>query len=367
LTFPKTDVFCVMAGLLETTSTGKPMNALVLTEYNRFEYKQMPQPAIADDEVLVRVKACGICGSDVHGMDGSTGRRQPPIIMGHEAAGVIVETGPDAAGWSKGDRVTFDSTVYCGACRFCRAGQINLCDNRRVLGVSCDDYRQHGAFAEYVSVPRHILYPLPDAVSFVQAAMVEPLSIASHAVGRTRIAPGDTALVVGTGMIGLFIVQSLRAAGCARIVAVDIDPDRLDLACRFGADLALRSDRCDVEAEVLNHTDGLGADVAFEAVGINETVYAAVTSVRKGGSVVLVGNVSPAVQLPLQTVVTREISISGSCASCGEYPQCLDRIASGAIDVAGLITAEAPLSEGASWFKRLYERQKGLMKVILIP
>ncbi len=341
------------------------MNALVLTEYNRFEYKQMPQPAIAGNEVLVRVKACGICGSDVHGMDGGTGRRQPPIIMGHEAAGVIVDTGAD--GWSKGDRVTFDSTVYCSTCRFCRAGQINLCDNRRVLGVSCDDYRQHGAFAEYVAAPRHILYRLPDAVSFVQAAMVEPVSIASHAVGRTQIAPGDTAVVVGTGMIGLFIVQSLRAAGCARIIAVDIDPDRLDLACAFGANLALRSDRCDVQAEVLAYTDGLGAEAAFEAVGINETVHTAVTSVRKGGSVVLVGNVSLTVQLPLQTVVTREISISGSCASSGEYPQCLDRIASGAIDVASLITAEAPLSDGASWFKRLYDREKGLMKVILIP
>ncbi len=343
------------------------MKALVLTEYNRFEFKEMPRPAIGDDEVLIRVKACGICGSDVHGADGSTGRRQPPIIMGHEAAGVIAETGKDVADWSKGDRVTFNSTVYCGECSFCRAAQVNLCDNRRVLGVSCDDYSQHGAFAEYVAVPRHILYRLPDAVSFAQAAMVEPVSIALHAVGRTDVSPDDTAVVIGTGMIGLFIVQSLRATGCGRIVAVDIDQHRLDMACTFGADIALRSDLCDVPSEILRHTDGLGADVAFEAVGINETVAAAVASVRKGGTVVLVGNVSPAVGLPLQAVVTRQISIHGSCASCGEYPQCLDMIARGAIDVDSLISAKAPLSDGASWFKRLYDREKKLMKVILIP
>ncbi len=168
-------------------------------------------------------------------------------------------------------------------------------------------------------------------------------------------------------MIGLFIVQSLRATGCGRIVAVDIDQDRLDMACTFGADIALRSDLCDVPAEVLKHTEGLGADVAFEAVGINETVAAAVASVRKGGAVVLVGNVSPAVGLPLQAVVTRQISIHGSCASCGEYPQCLDMIASSVIDVDSLISAKAPLSDGASWFKRLYDREKKLMKVILIP
>ena len=343
------------------------MKALVLTEYNHFQYKEMPQPAIDNDEVLIAVKACGICGSDVHGADGSTGRRQPPIIMGHEAAGVIAETGKDVADWSKGDRVTFDSTLYCGECCFCRTGKINLCDNRRVLGVSCDDYRQHGAFAEYVAVSQRILYRLPDAVNFAQAAMVEPVSIALHAASFTDVSPDDTAVVVGTGMIGLFIVQTLRATGCGRIVAVDIDQDRLDLACTFGANIALRSDLCDVPSEILKHTDGLGANVAFEAVGINETVGAAVASVRKGGTVVLVGNVSPAVELPLQTVVTRQISIHGSCASCGEYPQCLDMIANSAIDVDSLISREAPLADGASWFKRLHEREKGLMKVILVP
>ena len=172
-----------------------------------------------------QVKACGICGSDVHGMDGSTGRRVPPIIMGHEAAGVDrSSSGSDVGGWAEGDRVTFDSTIYCGQCCFCRQGRINLCDNRRVLGVSCDEYRQDGAFAEYVAVPRHILYRLPEGLAFRRAAMVEPLSIAVHAVGRMHARAWTTRpSSIGAGMIGLLVIQALRAAGCGRIIAVDID------------------------------------------------------------------------------------------------------------------------------------------------
>src|ERR1700753_4460991 len=134
------------------------MKALVMTAYKQFELQDMPTPDVGDKDVLVRVKACGICGSDVHGMDGSTGRRRPPIIMGHEASGVIAEIGAAVNNWKSGDRVTFDSTIYCGNCDYCRRGEINLCDNRRVLGVSCQDYRQHGAFAEFVVVPQRVLY-----------------------------------------------------------------------------------------------------------------------------------------------------------------------------------------------------------------
>ena len=162
------------------------MKALVLEEYKKFAYTDMPAPEPGPEEALIAVKACGICGSDVHGMDGSTGRRRPPIVMGHEASGVIAKTGAEVRHWKVGDRVTFDSTIYCGRCEHCRRGEINLCDNRRVLGVSCEDYRQHGAFAEFVAAPQHILYRLPEGLSFEQAAMVEPFAIALHALGRSR-------------------------------------------------------------------------------------------------------------------------------------------------------------------------------------
>jgi threonine dehydrogenase-like Zn-dependent dehydrogenase len=287
--------------------------------------------------------------------------------MGHEASGVIVDAGPEADSWKPGDRVTLDSTIYCGKCTYCRRGLINLCDNRRVLGVSCDDYRQNGAFAEFVVVPQRILYRIPDTVSFTHAATIEAISIAFHAVSRVRIALNDTAVVVGAGMIGLLIVQSLRVAGCGRIIAVDIDDSRLQLAASLGADITINPNEKDIPREVWTATGGLGADIAFEAVGVGATLQLAIAAVHKGGSVSLVGNVTPRVELPLQQVVTRQISLHGSCASCGEYPACLDMLARGAINVDSLITAAAPLSEGRAWFERLYKREPGLMKVILEP
>jgi L-iditol 2-dehydrogenase len=343
------------------------MKALVLKEYNQLVYQDVPEPTVQPDDVLVEVKACGICGSDIHGMDGSTGRRIPPLIMGHEAAGIIAEVGSSVKDFQPGERVTFDSTVYCGSCFYCRRGEINLCDHRRVLGVACDEHRQDGAFAEYVAVPQRILYHLPEDVSFEQAAMVEPCSIAVHAVGLTRISLNDTAIVVGAGMIGLLVVQALRAAGCGKIIAVDIEPEKLDLARQLGADVVLNSNQTEVISEIEKITDKRGADVVIEAVGITATVQTALAGVRKGGAIIIIGNLSPAVELPLQLLVAREITMYGSCASRGDYPACLDMIARGAIDVNPFISAVAPLSEGAAWFQRLYQGEKGLLKVILVP
>jgi len=200
--------------------------------------------------VLVQVKACGICGSDIHGMDGSSGRRVPPLIMGHEAAGVITALGEQVSNLAIGDRVTFDSMISCGDCYFCRRGEINLCENRRVMGVSPGNYRQHGAFAEYVVLPQHIVYHLPDELSFKHAAMTEPVSIAFHAVNITPINLGDSAVVVGAGMIGNLVIQSLRLAGCGQIIAVDLDENKLDLAIKVGASHGLVANACDVAAEV---------------------------------------------------------------------------------------------------------------------
>ncbi|HTA30541.1 MAG TPA: galactitol-1-phosphate 5-dehydrogenase [Candidatus Cybelea sp.] len=342
------------------------MKALVLKEYLKLNYEDAPEPQCGAAEVLVAVKACGICGSDVHGMDGSTGRRRPPIIMGHEAAGVIAETGPGVNGWKRGDRVTFDSTIFCGSCEFCQRGQVNLCNQRRVLGVSCEDYRQHGAFAEYVAVPKHILHRLPDTLSFEHAALIEPFAIAFHALRRSPVTLNETAVVVGCGMIGLAVIQAARLAGFGRIVALDVAPEKLALAAGLGATDTVDSRSAPVE-KILDLTGGIGADRAFEAVGIAATIELAIRCVRKGGAVTLIGNVAPRVELPWQAVVTRELTLHGTCASAGEYPACLEMMGRGAIDPAPLLSAAAPLAEGASWFDRLYRKEPGLLKVILKP
>jgi L-iditol 2-dehydrogenase len=343
------------------------MKALLLTQYKQLEVTEMPEPEFGPDDLLVRVKACGICGSDVHGYDGSSGRRIPPLVMGHEAAGVVSKVGANVKDLKEGDRVTFDSTVYCGKCFFCLRGDVNLCDNRQVLGVSTPDFRRHGAFAEYVTVPRRISYKLPDGLGFEEAAMIEAVSVAVHAVGITPVRLGDTGVVVGTGMIGLLTLQALRLAGCTRIIAVDLDDVKLKAAAGLGADVLLNPKKDDVPSAVRELTGGRGADVAMEAVGATAPVQTALASVRKGGSLTLVGNITPNIEINLQSIVTRQIRVQGSCASCGEYPECIDLLARGAIKVGPMITARASLEETPKWFERLYSHEPNLMKVIVTP
>jgi len=341
------------------------MKALLLSKYRSLEIAEVPTPAVGAGEVLIRVGACGICGSDVHGYDGSSGRRIPPIVMGHEAAGRIAAVGAGVTGLAEGDRVTFDSTIYCGACGYCKRGEVNLCDHRQVLGVSCGDYSRAGAFAEFVVVPARVVYKLPESISFAEAAMLEAVAVAIHAVSLAEISAEGTALVVGAGTIGVLILQALRAAGCRRVFVSDVDATRLKMAKELGADVLSANE--DSVTRILQRTGGVGVDVAMEAVGRNETVNAAIASVRKGGTVVLVGNISPDVTLPLQKVVTRQIRLQGSCASAGEYPQAISLMASGAIRVKPLITAIAPLADGPQWFERLYAREPNLLKVVLTP
>jgi len=343
------------------------MRALLLEKYNELKLTDVPVPEFGREDVLIRVRACGICGSDVHGYDGSTGRRIPPLIMGHEAAGIVHSTGRDVRGFKPGDRVTFDSTVSCGACRFCAAGAVNLCEKRQVLGVSCGEYRRNGAFAEFVSVPARIVYALPDEFSFAHAALIEAVSVAVHAAKITGIRPGSTAVVIGAGMIGLLSVQAFRHHGCERVFAVDVDETRLKMARDLGATDTFSGSASEIVSRVLALTDGRGAEIAVEAVGAQEPINTAIECVCSGGTVTLIGNVSPKVEIPLQRVVSRQLRLLGSCASAGEYPECISLMQKGAIRVEPLISAVAPLSDAPGWFERLHAREPELMKVVLEP
>ncbi|NLV84956.1 MAG: galactitol-1-phosphate 5-dehydrogenase [Spirochaetales bacterium] len=344
------------------------MKALVMESYKQMTYKEVPTPTVVDaHDVLISIKAAAICGSDVHGFDGSTGRRIPPVIMGHEGSGVIVEKGSAVNRFAVGDRVTFDSTIYCLRCSYCQSGAVNLCENRRVLGVSCDEYRKDGIFAEYVVVPDHILYKIPDGLSFAEAALTEPAAVAAHAFRITPVGLNDTIAVVGSGLIGLMLIQILKASTSAQVIAIDTDAQRRNIAVQMGADAAF--DPADpqllanIDATIGRH----GVDRVFEAVGATAPIQTALNIVRKGGSVTLIGNVSPKIELPLQSVVTRQITLYGSCAIAGEYPIVLDMMARKLIRVTPFISATAPLEDGQEWFERLYHRQENLLKVVLEP
>ncbi len=345
------------------------MKALELVAYNQLEYKDVPMPEIGPEDVMIQVKACGICGSDVHGMDGSSGRRIPPIIMGHEAAGVIAELGSGVLNgpWEVGDRVTFDSMIYCGECEYCLRGQTNLCDNRQVVGVSPGDYRRHGAFAEFVVVPARVLFKLPDELSFEKAALIEPVTVAMHAVDMVNVSEEDTALVMGAGMIGTLTLQMLQVRGCGKVIVVDLDDNKLRNAAELGASLTLNPSKVNVDEEIAKLTGGVGVDLSFEAVGVTPTTQAAINNLRKGGTCVLIGNVTHTVEFPMQAVVTREISVLGSCGSAGDYPEALELIARGKINVDGLISEIRPLKDGAECFERLHRADEDLMKILLKP
>ena len=341
--------------------------ALILEAPRTLRVREVPEPEVGSGDLLVEVRACGICGSDVHGYDGSSGRRIPPLIMGHEASGVVARVGAGVQHFQVGDRVTFDSTISCGNCRFCLIGQVNLCETRRVLGVSCNEYRRHGAFAEFVVVPERIAYALPEEFPFENAALIEAVSIAVHAAKLSTITSGSTAVVIGAGMIGLLAIQALRYFGCSKVFAVDVDPGRLELAKRLGADGVAQANLPGLAEELRQLSGGHGFDLAVEAVGRQASISTAIDSVRRGGTVTLIGNLAPTVEYPLQTVVTRQLRLLGSCASAGEYPECIALMSNGTIQVTPLISVVAPLCEGAEWFNRLYAKEPGLMKVILRP
>lgn len=373
------------------------MKALVLTAPSEFNYDLgFPDPVPAAGEVLVKIKACGICGSDIHGMDGRSGRRQMPIVMGHEAAGEIIEIGAGVTEWNVGQRVTFDSTEYCGECEECEAGYVNLCPKRKVLGVSPGEYRRHGCFAEKIVLPTRILYAIPDTLSYEKAAFAEPVSIALHAVNladgievgeafdpieeetestgcghgcecHAEETRGGTAVVVGAGLIGLLVVQALKARGWERVIAIDLDEKRLALAKELGASDAFHAKQEGLAMHLREICGGDGADASFEVVGAAAPLDLAIRCVRKGGQVILIGNLQPNTPFPLQEVVTRQLTIRGSCSCAGEYPEAIRRIEDGSIQVGPLLSAVAPLAEGGDWFKRLYDNQEGLLKVVLTP
>ena len=224
-----------------------------------------------------------------------------------------------------------------------------------------------GAFAEYVTVPARIAYSLPDNMPFAHAALIEAVSVAVHAVSLTPIALDDTVVVVGAGMIGLLTLQAALLAGAGRVFVCDVDDTRLELARSLGATDTFNSNDGNLILEIQKLTSDRGGDVALECVGIAPTVNLAIEAVRKGGVVTLIGNVAPRVEINLQSIVTRQVRLQGSCASSGEYPACISLISRGAIRVEPLLSALAPLDEGAEWFRRLYAREPGLLKVVLQP
>jgi L-iditol 2-dehydrogenase len=319
-------------------------------------------PRPASGEAVVAVRASGICGSDVHGYGGATGRRRIGVVMGHEAAGDVLELGRGVTSVRPGDRVILRSILACGRCDRCRHGQRNICLERQGMGMHFD-----GAYAERILVPETLLVPLPTSLGYEQGAIVEPLAVAMHAVNITPLEESDLVVIVGAGAIGLLTLLAARHRGAGSIIVTDQDPHRLEVARRLGADHAIDVRRSDPVAAIAAAADGRGAEGVFEAVGIGATVVQSVAVARPGGHVTWIGNSASVVELPMQQLVTRELTVRGAYGFVDEFEQAAEALADGTIDGGRLIEHVAPLDEGPALFRELAAGRLSAVKVVLRP
>ena len=338
------------------------MKALVFRGPSSMPLEDRPDPEPGPGEVVVAIRASGICGSDVHGFGGATGRRTVGVVMGHEASGDVVSVGPEVTRVVNGDRVVLKSILSCGRCDRCIHGQPNICLRRQGMGMHFD-----GAYAERIVVPERLVVPIPDTLSYEDGSLVEPLAVAMHAVNITPFGLLESVVVVGAGPIGLLTLLAARERGAGRIIVTDRDPHRLDVARELGADAAIDVGRGDPVAAVMDATDGRGADAVFEAVGIAATVAQSMAIARPGGQVTWIGNSAPEVPLPMQQLVTRELTVRGAYGFVDELELAVDALARGRIDAARLVERVAGLDEGEELFRQLAAGSLPAVKVVLTP
>lgn len=339
------------------------MKALVYEGPWQMPVREIPAPEPGPGEVIVSVKATGICGSDVHGFTGATGRRIPPMVMGHEFSGVISALGPGVTGHRVGDRVVVQPIITCGRCVNCLAGLPNICLNRRGLGMMTTN----GSNAEAVAVPQQLLYDLPDEVPWEQAALVEPLSVAMHAANMSPIRLMDTVVILGAGTIGLLTLLACRLKGAGAVIISDLSPHRLEVARRLGADAAVNPAQEDLAAVVRKYAGEAGAAVVIEAVGITATARQSLELVRPGGHVTWIGNAAPTIEIGMQQVVTREITVRGVYAFNVEFGRAIEALRTRRVDVTPIIEQVAPLEAGPQIFHDLAKGTLDAVKVVLKP
>jgi len=313
-------------------------------------------------EVLVKVKAVGICGSDVHGFLGITGRRIPPMVMGHEFSGIIEEVGEGVKDAKVGDRVAPYPVFFCGECELCKQGRSHMCLNKKSLGVlECN-----GAMAEYVVVPEKFLFKLADNVSYNVGSMMEPLAVAYRGVNTAGDLSGKNVLIVGAGTIGLLVLAVVKMRNPAKVFISDLSDNRLSVAKKMGADFVINPSKQDLNEIIKNQTNGAGVDVALEAVGATPTVQQAMAALKIGGTAVWIGNSAKMITINMQEIVTRELKVFGTFIyTIKEFGEVVNLLNEGKLNVEPLISLTAPMEKGVELFKQLAKDPGPMIKVIL--
>lgn len=333
----------------------------------RLRTKDVERPSIGPDDVLLRVRRAGICGSDLHGfLDPDDASRSHGLIMGHEISGEIAAVGPHVEGLAEGQRVTVDPQVRCGECAACRQGWISICEKKQGLGSSRRGF-VHGGFAEYVSVRGEQIITIPEQVSIEQAALVEPLGNGVHVRHRADPSAGDLVVVLGAGTLGLSIIGAFRAAGVTSIIATDLSDDKLRVAASVGAKHTVNGGDGDLAGLVDQLSDGKGADIVVEAVGLTATYREAIQVVRRRGKVMFFGAVVPTIDLELIPILHKELTLIGCTGANEEWAEAVHLIARGVVDPAPLITHEFALERAQEAMDTLADPASGAIKVLLCP
>lgn len=338
------------------------MKAALLVEPNKFEIQERPIPEPGAGEVLIKVSRCGICGTDIHIFNGHYAADSLPMVPGHEFTGTIAALGEGVDRFEIGKKVVVDMNIGCGTCYWCRRNEILNCPDMNQLGITMD-----GAFAEYVIMPAHLVIPASDNTPIEVLALTEPLACVVRAARKANVTFGQSVVVIGAGPIGNLHVQLLRTIGAAPIIVADLSEDRVAMAVEAGADVGV-SDPSKLKEVVLQHTDGRGADIVIESVGVPALYELAFELIRKGGHVAAFGITGPDAELPLNILKTilEENSIKGSVAGMGEdMHDALTLLTHGRIDVKRFTGAEYALDDIQAAFDSLPGRPKDLKTQIV--
>jgi len=341
------------------------MKAAYLVKPGKIEYRQIPVPEPASDEALVEVISCGVCGSDVHyyqhGRIGNMVVREP-LILGHECAGVVVQTGEEVTNVVPGDRVAVEPGVPCRRCEFCKTGRYNLCKDVQFLATP----PVHGAFTEYIAHPADFLFKLPESVSLEEGSMIEPFSVGLHAAQRAGATVGKTAAVLGAGPIGLCVIQALRAYGINTLIATDVADTRLKLARKLGASETLNAAETDVADAVRLITGGRGVDIVCETAGSAVTVKQTVSLAARGGRIVLVG-LPPDDEIALNVLglLAGEIDMFSIFRYANVYPKAIELLSAGKVDLKTMITHRYGMDRVAEAFEFAVQRSPDSIKIMI--
>ncbi|MDQ0271661.1 2,3-butanediol dehydrogenase [Cytobacillus purgationiresistens] len=322
------------------------MKAAVWHDIKDVRIEQIEEPVVSSSQIKVKVEWTGICGSDLHAYAHGLSKeahpisgQKPPITLGHEFSGTIVELGEDVSGHQVGERVAIEPLIYCGECYACKRGYYNQCNQVGFVGLNRD-----GGFAEYVVVDENMVHVLPDNVSFEEGALVEPAAVSFYAVRESKLKAGDSVAIFGAGPIGLLTLLSAKAAGATQMIVVDLSEERLKKAKELGATTIINGSRDDIAATILQLTNG-GVNVAYEAAGVQPTMTNAVASVRQGGQVMAIAVYSKPVSIDMGQIMFKAADITSTLAYRHIFPEVIDMIATGRLDVKQVITKKIQLDD----------------------